>query len=158
MSRVMRYPVRPLPFSVLRIPRRINQTIVKHQLDLLMCMIPRKVVTLPSKWKHPVTYLPGLRVNESRGLGWKNKSYVETLSGVREASKECPRPILWRVEHQRAGMRKLSFVHRCMRLDSENSATNVDVEAPPLLESEGSETEKLMGGCPLTPCSFSSSS
>ena len=36
--------------------------------------------------------------------------------------------------------------------------TNVDVEAPPPLESDCAETEKLMGGCSLTPCSFSSSS
>jgi len=30
---------------------------------------------------------------------------------------------------------------------------NVRVVAPPPLESEGSETEKLLGGCSPTPCS-----
>jgi hypothetical protein len=35
---------------------------------------------------------------------------------------------------------------------------NADVEAPPPLESDCAETEKLMGGCPLTPCSPSSDS
>jgi hypothetical protein len=38
-----------------------------------------------------------------------------------------------------------------------NFLPNVDVEAPPLLKSDCAETEKLMGGCPLTPCSESSS-
>ena len=40
----------------------------------------------------------------------------------------------------------------------DGQAENVDVEAPPPLKSNCAETEKLMGGCPLTPCSDSSSS